>query len=287
MYNTTDKFAILVGGKQNIVRGDTLNRCATDLAGIGSVRNISGGSDTRLLLRGTAIVASRTTDGCYFSVWRDKHTNPRDFYTMSVKNDQLPQNFDDKSKKEYSVEYYITDGWHTFVRFVEPDISRVPPADVRPNLINRLFEHMKMDVAKQRNIDPEFDGLKYWKRFKPILEKYDRLKVAWIPIPHEYVEQYMRLREDLDDGQINEINHFAIQHVRIPTTERATIRKIIQVALNIGQYLGTTGELLSHNRLDMFVSVENQNRLSAQISYVDVEQLLRVFGVKLTWEETR
>ena len=145
-------------------------------------------------------------------------------------------------------------------------------------IIDRLFELMVVDAARKRKEYNKFDGLNYWQKFKQILEKYDRFEVDWIPISPEYVEQYMRLPEKLGDGTIDEINHFAIQHVRIPTTDRATMRKIIQVALNIGQYWGTTGKLLSHNRIDMFVSVENQNRLSAQISYVDIEQLLLLFG---------
>jgi hypothetical protein len=39
----------------------------------------------------------------------------------------------------------------------------------------------------------------------------------------------------------NEFNHFIIQAVRLPRTEGANIRKIIQVGLNIGQYIGSGG----------------------------------------------
>jgi len=44
-----------------------------------------------------------------------------------------------------------------------------------------------------------------------------------------------------DQKSIIENNHFIIQQVRIPLNEKPTIRKIIQIALNIGQYRGSGG----------------------------------------------
>lgn len=44
-----------------------------------------------------------------------------------------------------------------------------------------------------------------------------------------------------------ENNHFIIQQVRIPLTEKPTIRKIIQIALNIGQYKGSGGKMIFDN----------------------------------------
>jgi hypothetical protein len=46
---------------------------------------------------------------------------------------------------------------------------------------------------------------------------------------------------------IIENNHFIIQQVRIPLTEKPTIRKIIQIALNIGQYRGSRGKMIFDN----------------------------------------
>ncbi len=46
---------------------------------------------------------------------------------------------------------------------------------------------------------------------------------------------------------IIENNHFIIQQVRIPLTEKPTIRKIIQIALNIGQYKGSVGKMIFNN----------------------------------------
>lgn len=46
---------------------------------------------------------------------------------------------------------------------------------------------------------------------------------------------------------IIENNHFIIQQVRIPLSEKPTIRKIIQIALNIGQYRGSGGKMIFDN----------------------------------------
>ena len=50
---------------------------------------------------------------------------------------------------------------------------------------------------------------------------------------------------------IIENNHFIIQQVRIPLTEKPTIRKIIQIALNIGQYKGRKGKPCNISRIGL------------------------------------
>jgi hypothetical protein len=55
----------------------------------------------------------------------------------------------------------------------------------------------------------------------------------------------MALPEFYVDGhggkRIDEPNHFLIQSVRIPRADPPSLRKIIQVGLNVGQYRGTRG----------------------------------------------
>ena len=41
--------------------------------------------------------------------------------------------------------------------------------------------------------------------------------------------------------EIIEVNHFLIQTVRIPTTEKPSLKKIMQIALNMGQFQGKNG----------------------------------------------
>jgi hypothetical protein len=63
---------------------------------------------------------------------------------------------------------------------------------------------------------------------------------------------------------IIENNHFIIQQVRIPLTEKPTIRKIIQIALNIGQYRGSGGKMIFDN-IGQFISQKDIVKLSKHI----------------------
>ncbi len=54
------------------------------------------------------------------------------------------------------------------------------------------------------------------------------------------VDSVMSLPEYVINGYgvsiINEPNHFAIQQIRILLNEKPTVRKILQIVLNVGQY---------------------------------------------------
>jgi hypothetical protein len=65
---------------------------------------------------------------------------------------------------------------------------------------------------------------------------------------------------------IIENNHFIIQQVRIPLTEKPTIRKIIQIALNIGQHKGSSGKPHSISRIGL-------NNIGQFIYWKDIVEL--------------
>ena len=86
-----------------------------------------------------------------------------------------------------------------------------------------------------------FDGQEFWQHIKKILEPLDKYKASkWKTISKTKTHKIMLLSEYTIDGYenkiINEKNHFIIQQVRIPLKEIPNIKKIIQIALNIGQY---------------------------------------------------
>ena len=66
--------------------------------------------------------------------------------------------------------------------------------------------------------------------------------------------------------QINEKNHFMIQQVRIPLQDKPTIKKIIQIALNIGQYKGTNktknSNSMKYNNINQFIYKNDIIKLS-------------------------
>ena len=80
---------------------------------------------------------------------------------------------------------------------------------------------------------------------------------------------------------MNEKNHFLIQQVRIPNKEKPVIGKILQIALNMGQYKGIVeGEGTNHNPHYLFHSIydfithEDVRDLSDKINKQDIDKLI-------------
>ena len=65
--------------------------------------------------------------------------------------------------------------------------------------------------------------------------------------PEYYINGY-------GEKHIIEMNHFLIQTIRIPLTEKPSLRKIIQLALNIGQYTGSGGVKKEWMNLNTYLS---------------------------------
>lgn len=92
----------------------------------------------------------------------------------------------------------------------------------------------------------------------------------------------MSIPEYLIDGygnkEIIENNHFLIQQVRIPETEKGGIRKIVQLGLNIGQFKGSFSPAMikkfGYNTTDL-------DKLSTYISQKDMERLSKYITKEL------
>ena len=58
-------------------------------------------------------------------------------------------------------------------------------------------------------------------------------------ISKDTIDKIMNLSEQIIKGngekELIEVNHFIIQQARIPSTEKPSLRKILQVGLNVGQ----------------------------------------------------
>jgi hypothetical protein len=93
--------------------------------------------------------------------------------------------------------------------------------------------------ARQANKD--FDGQVFWQSIKGELGK-TKFQGKWKEIPQMHFDELMSLPEFYINGhgdkKIIEVNHFVIQTVRIPRNDPPSLRKMIQVALNVGQYIG-------------------------------------------------
>jgi len=107
--------------------------------------------------------------------------------------------------------------------------------------IEDLFNMIIKKFANERKKNPRYDGKKGWQPFKNIFDRYD-IDFEWQKLSKSKVIEIMSLIEFNINGfgeqTIIEINHFCIQTVRIPTTEAPSLKKLIQIALNLGQYYG-------------------------------------------------
>jgi len=141
-----------------------------------------------------------------------------------------------------------------------------------------LFNNVLNKSYKLRKAHPtKFDGLGFWQPIKKILEPLDLYTASkWKTISKSKTHKIMLLSEYTIDGYetktINEQNHFAIQQVRIPLKEKPNIKKIIQIALNIGQYKGHITHTKTHTKKHSNTYV-NFTKLDEFILHKDIVKL--------------
>ena len=114
-----------------------------------------------------------------------------------------------------------------------------------------------------------FDGQGFWQPIKKILLPFDKYHAKkWKNIPKTITHEIMILPEYSINGYeqkiINENNHFIIQQVRIPLKEKPTIKKIIQIALNMGQYKALNKPIF--NNINQFIYKKDILELSKYIT---------------------
>ena len=117
------------------------------------------------------------------------------------------------------------------------------------------------------------DGLHFWQNVKSLLANHDDKIVEWLTMDDNdpQYKEIMSLPEYTINGygkkSTIELNHFNIQIVRIPKTDEASIRKIMQIAQNLGQYEGTikNSDALKHFQLEHFISDDSINDLESKI----------------------
>jgi len=150
-------------------------------------------------------------------------------------------------------------------------------------ILELLFDSVLEKSYKLRNSNPlKFDGQGFWQPIKKILEPLDKYNAKkWKPISKTKTRKIMLLPEYFINGyetkQINENNHFIIQQVRIPLNDKPTIKKIIQIALNIGQYKGTNKNKfiynIKFNNITQFIYKTDIIELSKHISDETLEKI--------------
>lgn len=144
-----------------------------------------------------------------------------------------------------------------------------------------LFDNVLNKAYKLRKANKtSFDGQGFWNPIKNMLTPLDSYHAKkWKKIPKSKINQIMILPEYTIDGNetktIIENNHFIIQQVRIPLTEKPIIRKIVQLALNIGQYKGSSNfdKNLTYTDISQFLYKTDIMELSERIPDDIVEKI--------------
>ena len=149
--------------------------------------------------------------------------------------------------------------------------------------IETLFERIRIVSKQKRRENPSFDGLKFWQPIKKILSESSWKATKWKKQSKTKYEKIMSIPEYYIDGHGNtkiiEKNHFLIQTVRIPKNEEPSLRKVCQIALNIGQYQGYANNTIENSRIknyllnsDCFILLED---ILTNKNILELEQLLK------------
>ena len=130
-----------------------------------------------------------------------------------------------------------------------------------------LFNKFRCVFERKKRFYPSFNGQEYWRRFKPILaESGYKAKKGWKKIPNKEFNRIMSKSEYTINGfgekSIDLANHCEIQTVRIPKNEPPNFRKIMQIAINVGQYNGIKKQkkkLMKKSHCKHYLYIEDVN----------------------------
>jgi hypothetical protein len=140
--------------------------------------------------------------------------------------------------------------------------------------IETIYNCVVKHATELRLNNTRANGLVYWKLLKELLAPISHISAeAFLPIDKETYQRFMALPEKTIDGYgkitMLELNHFVIQLVRIPHNEEPSIIKILQLAYNYGQYVGTREKLLTKS--GTFNGIENVDTIYKFISMEYIE----------------
>ena len=152
--------------------------------------------------------------------------------------------------------------------------------------LNDLFQLVIMSSEQLHKDNINADGLVFWKPIKKLLLEYDNVVASsWKHINDNIVKWIMLLPEYVIDSEgkkyIIETNHFLIQTVRLTIKEKPSLRKVIQVALNIGQYIGLGHKRREWMYLDKYLTEEDIKKLSEHVTDDLISQVYNVILKKV------
>lgn len=148
----------------------------------------------------------------------------------------------------------------------------------------KLFNAVKKTSKYIRQKNPKADGYKFWQPIKKILNNSTGEANKWKIQKKQLINHVMNNIPEFiiygnKEKKIIEHNHFIIQTVRIPLQDKPTIKKIIQIALNIGQCKGMGYKynklLKNKTKITDYISTDDIIKLSKLISKNDMNKILQ------------
>lgn len=141
--------------------------------------------------------------------------------------------------------------------------------------LDQLFTLIQQETKQFKTKYPQGDGRAFWQPMKQLFKESQIKANSWQQLDKNLVDLLLALPEKDETENIIFINHFLRQHVRITSQEEPTLQRIMQIALNSGQFLATDGlieGLESFNysqsgldRLTTYISEDEIHKLSSQI----------------------
>ena len=136
----------------------------------------------------------------------------------------------------------------------------------KPDRLRNAFETVR-DGSMRFREKGHTDGWSFW---QPIKRQFDANKD---PNHHYKASQFGWLKKYKEDK--NELAHFLYQLYNIPENEPMSVRKVLQLALNIGQFQGSDQGDYAGNFTDRMARIE---------SYIDEDAILAL-GKKIRDED--
>ena len=144
--------------------------------------------------------------------------------------------------------------------------------------LEQLFNIVRDKAKYNKKNVKKFNGQAFWQPIKNILEK-SKWYGTWKKVPKALYSETIKLPEYYINGlgqtKIIESNHFIIQTVRIPQKELPSLRKVIQIALNVGQY--TADHHLDRTELKDYIMTKECNiQLDKILNKSEIHALIKV-----------
>lgn len=103
----------------------------------------------------------------------------------------------------------------------------------------QLFSRLKTVSKKLYKDDICFDGRRFWQTVKELANKVDSSSsgASWCQ-PNEKVRNVQSCTQHLVDN--GGVTHFFLQQLRIPCCQECTFARVLQLALNAGQFIAAS-----------------------------------------------